>query len=152
MLTTYVHAVPSYTSWPLNRYTTRPRSLLISVKKIRQRSSRSSRTICSILHKHTATTATWRSPRTIVTWFVFCSQRHVSRTLMYLYLQTLQRQLDTGLADQEAAIDWCKNCMGIADFYLALQVLSSCLLQTVISHSAECVLISHRNIRSVAWP
>lgn len=51
--------------------------------------------------------------------------------------QTLQRQLTTGLADIHATLEWIKNCVGIADYYLALQQYGSagCILA-----SAEKVL------------
>lgn len=38
-----------------------------------------------------------------------------------VYVKTLQRQLDAGLNTANAS-EWCKNCMGMADFYTALQV------------------------------
>mmetsp|Transcript_3688 Transcript_3688/g.5708 ORF Transcript_3688/g.5708 Transcript_3688/m.5708 type:complete len:356 (-) Transcript_3688:1085-2152(-) len=42
-------------------------------------------------------------------------------TLSSLYCHmTLQRQLNAGLKDTKSAIEWCKNCMGMADFHIAL--------------------------------
>jgi hypothetical protein len=50
---------------------------------------------------------------------------------------TLQRQLDTNLHDLHSALDWVKNCCGIADFFLALSHFQSCALAL---SSAEKVL------------
>lgn len=42
--------------------------------------------------------------------------------------QTLQRQLADGLNTPAAALDWVKNCAGIADFYLAMRQYNNCAL------------------------
>lgn len=51
--------------------------------------------------------------------------------------QTLQRQLATGLKDTRAALDWVKNCAGIADFFKAMEDSRKCALALA---SAEKVL------------
>ncbi|KAJ1419444.1 KIF-1 binding protein C terminal-domain-containing protein [Ochromonadaceae sp. CCMP2298] len=51
--------------------------------------------------------------------------------------QTLQRQLTEGFKEIRTALDWVKNCGGIADFYLAMAQYNSCALALA---SAESVL------------
>jgi hypothetical protein len=51
--------------------------------------------------------------------------------------ETLQRQLSSGLADLKTALEWVKNCCGIADFYLALKQFRICALTLA---SAEKIL------------
>lgn len=58
------------------------------------------------------------------------------KSSLYCY-KTLQRQLDAGLNDIKSALDWVKNCAGMADFYSALRQYNNCALALA---SAESVL------------
>jgi hypothetical protein len=42
--------------------------------------------------------------------------------------ETLQRQLSNGLKDVRTALEWVKNCAGIADFYRAMDDMHRCAL------------------------
>lgn len=51
--------------------------------------------------------------------------------------ETLQRQLANGLKDIKSALEWVKNCAGIADFYRAMEDSNRCALALA---SAEKIL------------
>lgn len=46
--------------------------------------------------------------------------------------ETLQRQLDQGLNDSRSAMDWAKNCAGMADYYMSKTYFK------IASHSLSC--------------
>jgi hypothetical protein len=64
---------------------------------------------------------------------------HIGDTMMSSKYcrETLQRQLDSGFTNAKAALDWSKNCAGIADFFMALGDFKKCSLSLA---SAELIM------------